>query len=195
MNPDEYDYAAARRAASELWLREQIAARLERLAARRPPVFAAKGDLNPQIAEWANRFISGQPGGLIIVGNVGSGKTWSLWKLQETLIEAGFLGTMEICAAHELRRLITPPVDEAALDRFADADIFAIDDIGSVRVSDWDADHIMRLIDIRWPYQRPTILTSNKPDLRELLAERVASRLSDGAMTVKILGTDRRRAQ
>jgi len=33
---EPYDYEAARRAASELWLREQIAARLERFHAEPP---------------------------------------------------------------------------------------------------------------------------------------------------------------
>jgi DNA replication protein DnaC len=193
LNADEYDYDKARREASELWLREQIAARMERFTARRPAVFAAPGTLDPRLAAWVDRFIAGHRGGLIIVGNVGSGKTWSLWKIQETLIQAGFFGVVEICPAHELRRLIAPPVDGAALDRFAAADIFAVDDIGSVRVSDWDSDHIMRLADTRWPHQRPTILTSNESDLRKLLGERVASRLSDGVTTVKMTGVDRRR--
>lgn len=196
MNPDEhYDYDAARREASELWLREQIAERLARFTARRPEVFAASGDLDPQIAAWANRFIRGERGGLVIVGNVGSGKTWSLWKIQQTLIEAGFLGSVEIRAAHEMRRLIAPPIDESAIDQLADADVLAIDDVGSVRISDWDADHLMALVDTRWIHRRPTILTSNKTDLRTLLGERVASRLSDGAVIVKMVGVDRRRSK
>jgi DNA replication protein DnaC len=192
---EPYDYDAARRAASELWLREQIADRLERFHLERPPVFARAGQLLPEIAEWAKRFAAGEGAGLILVGNVGVGKSWSLWKIKETLIASGWLRGIEIRAAYELKQITAPPVDEAALEDLREASLLALDDIGSIRVSDWDADNLMALIDERWKFQRPTVFTSNNPKLRDLLGERVASRLADGATVVKMTGTDLRRAQ
>jgi DNA replication protein DnaC len=106
---EPYDYEAARRAASELWLREQIAARLERFHAERPPVFAAPGELHADIAAWVKRCLDGEAANLILVGNVGVGKSWSLWKIKETLIGAGWLRSIEIRAAHELKRTCAPP--------------------------------------------------------------------------------------
>lgn len=192
---EPYDYAAARRAASELALRERIAARLDWFYAQRPPVFAKQGDLLPDVAEWGKRFVAGERTGLILVGNVGVGKTWTLWKIKESLIKAGWLGAVEIRAAHELKQITTPPVDDAALRLLAEAGLLALDDVGSIRVSDWDADKLLALVDERWKFQRPTVLTSNNPKLRELLGEIAASRLADGATTVKMTGTDRRRSQ
>lgn len=193
---DEYDYDEARRRATESWIKEQIEDRLTRFYARRPRVFAVSGELHPDVAAWAARIGEGEPvGSLILTGNVGSGKTWTLWKIQETLICGGYRGSIEIRAAHELKRLIAPPVDTVTLDVLADADVMALDDVGSVRVSDWDADHLMALIDIRWSHRRATILTSNTTELRPLLGDRVASRLVHNATIVKLTGTDRRRAR
>jgi DNA replication protein DnaC len=193
---DDYDYDEARRRATESWIKEQIEDRLARFYTRRPRVFATPGELHPDVAAWAARVGQGEPvGSLVLTGNVGSGKTWTLWKLHETLIRDGYRGSVEIRAAHELKRLIAPPVDTAALDVLAEADVMALDDVGSVRVSDWDADHLMALIDIRWSHRRATILTSNTTELRPLLGDRVASRLAHNATSVKITGADRRRGR
>lgn len=196
MNADDYDYDEARRRATESWIKEQIEDRLTRFYAKRPRVFAAPGELHPDVNAWAQRVGSGEPvGSLILTGNVGSGKTWTLWKIQETLIDGGYRGVVEIRAAHELKRLIAPPVDTVTLDVLAGADVMALDDVGSVRVSDWDADHLMAMIDIRWAHRRAMILTSNSTELRPLLGDRVASRLADGATVVKLTGADRRRVK
>lgn len=194
-NEEPYDYDAARQAASELWLREQIQARLERFYAERPPVFAAPGLLNGDVADWVKRFLAGEAAGLILVGNVGVGKSWSVWKIKESLIRAGWLRPVEIRAAHELKRITAPPVDEDELELLREASLLALDDIGSIRVSDWDADNLMALVDDRWKHRRPTVITSNNPKLRDLLGERVASRLAGGATVVKMTGDDQRRAQ
>ncbi|MET8985900.1 ATP-binding protein [Nonomuraea wenchangensis] len=192
---EPYDYDAARRAASELWLREQVTARLKRFRAERPPVFATPGELHNDIAGWVKRYLDGEAFNLILVGNVGVGKSWSLWKIKEALISAGWLRSVEIRAAHELKRTCAPPVDEVELDLLRQASLLALDDIGSIRVSDWDADNLMALVDDRWKHRRPTIITSNNPKLRDLLGERVASRLADGATVVMMTGPDLRRAR
>lgn len=194
-DPEDYDYEAARAAASASWLEEQIQFRLERFYAERPPVFAADGELHPEIAAWTRRFLAHDQGGLLLIGNVGVGKSWSLWKIKETLIKAGFLGGMEIKSGYDLKRILTPPLDEAALDHLAAIDVLALDDIGSIRVSDWDADHLMGLLDTRWAFRRPTLVVSNTPKLRDLLGERVSSRIQDGAQKLKMTGDDRRRTK
>lgn len=184
----------ARRAASELWAREQTQKRLTQLRVNRPPAFNRPGTLHPEIAAWAAAIAAGQFTNLVIVGNVGVGKSWSLWAVAEHLIQHGWRGSVEILPGHRLRRLIAPPVDDAALDRLAAADFFAVDDVGSVRVSEWDSDHISAMVDTRWENQRPSVLTSNHLDLRDLIGDRAASRLADNAAIVQMTGPDRRRA-
>lgn len=177
----------------EQWLAEQAQHRLARLRAARPPAYATPGMLHPDVAAWADRAAGGEYGNLVLVGNTGVGKSWSLWAVAERLVAAGYRGRVEIVPARRLQRLIAPPVDWAALDRLAAAALLAIDDVGSVRIGDWDSDQMGALLDPRWEQQRPTVLTSNQLDLRTLVGERTASRLSHRATIVQMAGADRRR--
>ncbi|MFI6510068.1 hypothetical protein ACIBCT_20885 [Streptosporangium sp. NPDC050855] len=194
-DPDDYDYEAARAEASASWLEEQVQFRLKHFYAERPAVFAADGELLPEITTWVRRFLAHDAAGMLLIGNVGVGKSWSLWKIKETLIKAGFRGGMEIKTGYDLKQLLTPPVNDVAFNDLATVDILALDDLGSIRVSDWDADHLMGLLDTRWAFQRPTLVASNNPKLRDLLGERVSSRIQDGAHVVKMIGADRRRSK
>lgn len=178
----------------EQWIAEQVQHRLARLRAARPAAYATPGTLNADIAAWADKAAVGEYGNLAVVGNIGVGKSWSLWALAERMVAAGYRGRVEIVPARRLQRLITPPVDRAALDRLAAAGLLAIDDVGSVRIGDWDSDQMGALLDPRWEDQRPTILTSNQLDLRSMVGERVASRMSHRVTIVQMAGDDRRRA-
>jgi DNA replication protein DnaC len=177
------------------WVADQSRTRLETFLAKRPKRFAAPGNLNPELLPWADQIVAGQTPNLKIVGNIGSGKSWNLWKLGEYLIEHGFLGLYEIVPAHTLKALIAPPVDLDELRKLAQADLLALDDVAAIRVSDWDADHLYGLFDDRWAADRPTIVASNMPVLGEVLGERASSRMSDNLTTVKVAGRDRRSAK
>jgi DNA replication protein DnaC len=184
-----------RRARYDLWVADEAEARMERLLAKRPAKFAAPGALHPDLAAWSARFMAGDVENVKIVGNVGSGKSWNLWRLAQHLVEHGFLGRFEIMAAHKLKRLITPPVDLEALDKLAAADLLALDDVAAIRVSDWDADLLYGLFDDRWSTDKPILVASNLPVLGDVIGPRATSRLSDNLITVKITGPDRRGSQ
>lgn len=183
---------AERREHHAMWVADEAEARMERLLAKRPAKFDRSGSLHPDLAAWSARFLAGDIANVKIIGNVGSGKSWNLWRLALHLVHHGFLGRIEIIPAHKLKRLITPPVDLDALDKLAAADLLALDDVAAIRVSDWDADHLYGLFDDRWAADKPTIVASNLPVLGEVLGDRAASRLGDNLITVKITGPDRR---
>jgi DNA replication protein DnaC len=129
-----------------------------------------------------------------MAGLVGTGKTWHLWKIAETLISGGWLGRMEIASMYEIKKATDRPLNEEALDRWRSAQILAIDDIGASAINDWTADALGELIDTRWQYSLPTIVATNELKLGPLLGERVVSRLADGATVVEFVGTDFRKA-
>jgi DNA replication protein DnaC len=181
-----------RRERHALWVESQIEDRRERFLAKRPEVFAEQGDLCPDLDAWTQRFTAGKAGNLALVGNVGGGKTWSLWKIGERLLDAGFLGRYDIVAAHRLKSLITPPVDETTLRAYTEANLLALDDVAAIRVSDWDSDKLYALLDERWERRRPTIISSNITALGEVLGERAASRFAHGVTVVRFTGPDRR---
>ena len=184
--------AEERRERHALWVESQVAERRARFLAKRPEVFAVAGDLRPELGDWVHRFAAGKAGNLALVGNVGGGKTWSLWKIGERLLDAGFLGRYDIVAAHRLKSLISPPVDETTLRAYTEANLLALDDVAAIRVSDWDSDKLYALLDERWERRRPTIISSNITALGEVLGERAASRFADGVTLVKFAGPDRR---
>jgi DNA replication protein DnaC len=140
-------------------------------------------------------YRNGSPGSLVLWGDVGAGKTWTTWKAIETLIRHGWTGRWGVVEAYQLKRAADLPVDRAALDDWAAADLLVLDDIGSIRINDWDADALFALIDQRWKRRRPVIVTGNEANLRQLLGERAASRLADGATAVQFIGDDHRRAR
>lgn len=190
---DPYDDDALRREARALAARDAINHRLKLLADRRPPVFDRPGQLDPAITAWINNYLAGDRGSLLLVGEIGTGKSWSLWKIAETLVRSGWAGRFEIAAAYEVKAATDRPVDYAQVRVWTHADLLAIDDLGVQRVNDWDAEHLHALIDTRWQHQRPTLLASNKADLKAILGPRAASRLIDGASLVLFAGADRRR--
>jgi DNA replication protein DnaC len=196
--PVDVDAVAAAEVAAE-----QTGIRLETYLKRRPPAFTKPGDQNAEIADWTARLLAGEAGNLVVAGNTGTGKTWSAWRIGEDLIRAGYRGRIEIMSAYRLKRLFAPPTDFPDLDRLAAADLLTVDDVGSLRVSQWDADLLGGLVDERSAATLPTILTVNPPDedmpegqslLEVLLGDRVASRMAENVTVVLLAGDDRRRA-
>lgn len=193
---DPAEFRAVMRAeAREDAHREHIDTRVRKLLGRRPSVFAEPGELHPDIRQWADDYLAGHHGGLVLIGAVGVGKTWSLWKTAETLTRAGWAGRFEIAASYEIKAATDRPTDEQQLRTWRNAGLFAIDDPGAHGMNDWDADALAALIDRRWQHRRPTLVATNEANLRGLLGDRAASRLADGATIVNFTGTDRRRAR
>lgn len=194
--PDALDAVAAAEVGAEI-----VDLRLERFLGRRPERFAVPGELRTDLAAWVQRALAGERGNLVITGATGTGKSWSAWRIGEELLRRGYRGRVEIVTAYQIRQLAVPPVDHEGLARLAAAELLALDDIGAVRVSDWDADHLYALVDERWAHHRPIIVIANATEpaergktlLQSLLGERVASRIADGVTVVTMPGSDRRR--
>ena len=189
MTPDEINEEAA-----AIWLRDRRERLVGNLLKNRPAVFAAPGDLHPDLSTWARMLAAGKGRNLIITGPVGTGKTWAVWKAAEEAVRSGYEGRVVITTAAKLRRSVAPATaDPAAFARCCDAGLLVIDDLGAFGLSEWDLDHLAELADARWGAQAPTVVTSNTTGLRELLGPRISSRLADNALVVEMDGPDRRR--
>jgi DNA replication protein DnaC len=191
---DPYDDDALRKEARLLAARDAINRRLELLTERRPAAFDKPGQLAPEIAAWVDAYQCGERGSLVLVGEIGTGKSWSLWKIAETLVRANWRGRFELAAAYDVKAATDRPGNPALVELWKRADLFAIDDLGVQRVNDWDAERLHALIDQRWQHKRPTLIASNNTDLKAIIGARAASRLVDGATLVRFAGADRRRA-
>lgn len=181
------------------WLAEAQAEaadhRLEAFLGRRPAAFADPGQLRADVQAWMNGYLAGHHGSLILTGEIGTTKTWHLWKLNETLIRSGWGGQFRIATTYDVKVATDRPVDHEQLARWREADLYAIDDLGARAVNDWTADAISELIDSRWQNRRPTLIATNLTgrEIRDVLGDRASSRLGDGATVAHFTGADRRK--
>lgn len=194
MNTTDYnprDHASWRAEAQA----EAATFRLEAFLERRPSAFADPGQLRADVHAWMNNYLAGRHGSLILTGEIGTTKTWHLWKLNETLLRSGWGGSFRIATTYDVKLATDRPVDHERLTGWREADLFAIDDLGARAVNDWTADAISELIDSRWQNRRPTLIATNLtgPEIRDVLGDRASSRLGDGATVARFTGADRRK--
>ena len=159
--------------------------------------------LERRVDTWLRRHVD-DPGAfssLLLIGPTGSGKT-----------HAAVAAVLELgrCRAAQGRGLgwcaITHP-DLAAeqrpsngsaddvdpLQRYLDAELLVLDDLGSAMTTSWTVDWLQRLVDHRWTRRAATIYTTNllADPLRGAIGDRVYSRLGD-ATHITLTGKDRR---
>lgn len=190
---DPYDDAAIRAEARQLVLQERMQHRLRLLNDRRPAAFDTPGPLHPDVQQWLNAYLAGDRGSLILTGEIGTGKSWTLWQIAEQLVRASWNGRYEIAPAYDVKAATDRPVDTAQLRVWKGADLFAIDELGDRRINDWDAEALSALIDTRWQRKRPTLIASNHTAIKDIVGARAASRLAEDATVVRFTGDDRRR--
>lgn len=175
--------------------------RLERLRAERlarwvgniPPVFARDGVVHPRVAKWLDGLLEGEATNLMLIGPTGTTKTWHCYRAIREAFAAGWAGTARLLTSQQWKRVIAPPVDFAELDRLADFGVLILDDLGATRINDWDAETLCGVLDERWKFGRPTIITTNVADVRGMVGERIASRLGGNCALVTMDGPDMRR--
>lgn len=174
---------------------EAVAYRLQSFLDRRPAAFQEPGQLRADVRTWMDGYLAGRHGSLILTGEIGTTKTWHLWKLNETLIRRGWRGLFRIATTYDVKLATDRPIDHEALTRWREADLYAIDDLGARAVNDWTADAISELIDNRWQKRRPTLIATNLigREIRDVLGDRASSRLGDGTTVAHFTGADRRK--
>jgi DNA replication protein DnaC len=172
------------------------AERLARWDEGTPEVFAGDYPMHPDVAKWLAGFLEGRRTNLLLVSETpGTTKTWHCYRMMREAYLAGWAGSVRLLTAQQWKRAITPPLDYAELDRMAEVGLLILDDLGSARISDWDAENLLGVIDARWRHRRPTAVTSNVVDLRGMVGERIASRLAHDSVLIEFDGPDRRRGQ
>jgi DNA replication protein DnaC len=177
----------------------------------------------------ARRFIDGYPSdktGLLFVGNAGVGKTHLAVGIAKVLIEKGFE-----CAFYDYAELLkqiqesyNPDVQTTELGLLRpvfETEVLVLDDLGSVRPTDWRFDTIRLILNTRYNDSRTTVITTNfadkpaaegsdpdaprksesfamartaarKETLGDRIGERMRSRLHEMCQIVKMEGSDHR---
>jgi DNA replication protein DnaC len=131
---------------------------------------------------------------LLIAGPTGTGKTYAGWAVLRQLDLRAWKAVTYVDFCAQLRPSGKDP--EATFERYARAPLLFLDDLGAAKGSEWVEETTYRLINRRYEAKLPGIFTTNVPlaQLREVLGERVSSRLVEMCRQVVLGGPDRRRA-
>lgn len=166
---------------------------------RIPPRYRHAIASDPAVLAWCDAFPE-SPRSLLILGRTGVGKTYQAFGALRTLAQRGVTAEWLAVTAPDLYALLRPREGtdaEGEFRRYADTPLLVLDDLGANKPSEWTEEVTYRLIGHRYDAMTPCLITSNVPvaDLRKVLGDRVASRLTEMCQPVVLRGTDRRESQ
>lgn len=164
----------------------------------------------PEVQAWADRAAADirEAGFLVLTGGTGTGKTHEAYGALRRIAEAGTCRYEAIAiTAPDMYGLLRPNGSERGseveLKRLCRVPLLLLDDLGTEKLSDWTEEAAYRIVNYRYNESLPMLITTNlpvrsdnpgAPDVVARLGERLTSRLSQVAVSVKFTGPDRRPA-
>lgn len=133
--------------------------------------------------EVARRYAEDPHGWLIFQGSYGVGKTHLAAAIANHHLAAGntvFFNTVPELLDH-LRTTFAPSSEttyDALFDKIREAGLLVLDDLGSENATAWATEKLFQLINYRYNYGMPMVVTTNYK-LLSRLDERIRSRLAD----------------
>jgi len=155
---------------------------------------------NPIARAWAQSVVANPDDtrSLLVVGPTGTGKTHYAYSVLRAIAETGRPTGWAAYTAADLYAQLRPRTgrdSEATFESISNTDVLFVDDLGAAKLTEWTEEVTYRLINHRYEQCRPGIFTSNVPptQLRDVLGERIASRLTEMCERVALKGDDRRK--
>lgn len=136
--------------------------------------------------------------GLMLIGPYGCGKTHLAAAILHRAAEYGVAG-MFIVVPELLARIrssyrLNDGKAEALIEAAKHAPLLILDDLGAEKASEWVKEQIYMLVNYRYEYMLPTIITTNNDgaELERELGRRTLSRLAEMTVPIKIEARDYR---
>ncbi len=136
--------------------------------------------------------------GLLLWGNVGTGKTYFAACIANYLISLGVPVLMT--SFIKLTNALTGFDEDknAYISSLNNYKLLIIDDLGAERQSDYMLEQVYNIIDSRYKNQQPIIITTNLSlseikDPKDIKYSRIYSRIMEMCVPIKFDGTDRRK--
>ena len=139
----------------------------------------------------ANGFPNSQ--NLILSGPTGSGKTSMAYAIGKEIYLLGH--KVKVWQSAELfDEMRSTDQSKTVLDSVKNADLLIMDDLGSERKTEWVEERLFLIIDYRWQWKLPIIVTTNfnAEQLPERVSDRIVSRLMDDSTFIVVDGKDYR---
>jgi len=147
--------------------------------------FEAKNDNQKELVAAIRENVSGKPIGdvsdMLIVGSVGTGKTYVVIGALNTLIKAGVY--CRYATEYELLELYFRK-EYIKFDGFRQAKFLVIDELGKRELVDWQKIQIEELISYRYNEMLPTIFITNlnTKEFKAFVGDRVSDRMRDNSV-------------
>lgn len=168
----------------------------ERFPLRFKSAQADHREVQAWVREWAEN--QNECRSLLLSGPVGVGKTWQAYGALRAAVTGSRPTTWIAVTSADLYASLRPRSGhdtEAELERYRNAGLLFIDDLGAAKASEWVEETTYRVLNGRYEDMRPSIFTTNLPtqSLKEAIGDRIASRLAETCHRVVLEGGDRRR--
>ena len=190
--------------------REQIA-RIEELRRSGFPdsemksfTFCKDDGANPKLSTVCKRYVDNfeemkaKHKGLLLFGDVGTGKTFLGACIANALIDKGY-GCM-VTSFSRISNTLSGTFEgkQDYIDKLNKFDLLVIDDLASERDTEYMNEIVMTIIDSRYRIGKPLIITTNltSEELKnpaDIKKQRVYSRLLELCIPVEVKGADRRK--
>lgn len=150
-------------------------------------------DVSPAVHEAfdeARRYAEDPDGWLLLIGKVGSGKTHLAAAIANRSLARGSLVLFSTAAdlLDHLRIAFLPSATEVydqVFIKMREAELLVIDDLGAEKSSPWANEKLFQLLNYRYNYNMPTVITSNVSGLQGI-DERIRSRLTDSSLVTRV---------
>lgn len=152
------------------------------------------------VSDYQANFKSGK--GLFFTGSVGTGKTHLIAAIIDCIARTKkrlHLNKIIYRNATSLLNEIRSSYDnngfDTVLDRFKNAHLLIIDDLGAEKTTDWVLDIFFEIIDYRYAELKPVIIATNltPAEIKQKLDERIMSRIYEMCIGIKLTGKDYRK--
>lgn len=130
---------------------------------------------------------------LILSGPTGSGKTSMAYAIGRAIYSLGH--KVKVWSAAELfDEMRTAEQSKVVLQSVKSSTLLILDDLGSERKTEWVEERLFLIVDFRWQWRLPMIVTTNlTPEtFQEKVSERVTSRLFEDCQYITVTGDDYR---
>lgn len=170
---------------------------LSRLPSRYREADYIAGAYGLQAARWVSDYRAGARKSLVIMGTVGTGKTWLAAAIARDLmvntdqpVPVTFITVADMI---DLLRTARPGMD-VDMAQFANAPVLVLDDLGSEYQTEWSRAQMYRLSHARYHDGLPTIVTTNLKgqEIHDTYEARTVQRLFGGAAKIDMVGESRR---
>ena len=159
---------------------------------------------NEQISKIAHNYVDNfdemkkRGKGLLLFGEVGTGKTFISACIANALIDQG-----RACLVTNFARIVniiqsTFDGKQDYIDSLNDFDLLVVDDLESERQTEYMGENVQNIIDSRYRAGLPLIITTNLTSdelkhAKEIRKQRIYSRLFEMCVPIEVKGKDRRR--